>query len=36
MTDFSKATRVTEDYQLEIEIKSANQRFLDIQMLEFS
>lgn len=32
MTGFGKAIRETNDYQLDIEIKSVNQRFLDIQL----
>lgn len=32
MTGFGKAIRETEEYQLDIEIKSVNQRFLDIQI----
>ena len=32
MTGFGKATRETAEYQLEVEIKSVNQRFLDMQI----
>ena len=32
MTGFGKAVRETKKYQIEIEIKSVNQRFLDIQI----
>ncbi|OQO69026.1 YicC family protein [Enterococcus villorum] len=32
MTGFGKATRETQEYQLEVEIKSVNQRFLDVQI----
>ncbi|MBO0482298.1 YicC/YloC family endoribonuclease [Candidatus Enterococcus courvalinii] len=32
MTGFGKAIRETKEYQLDIEIKSVNQRFLDIQL----
>ncbi|MDA3974667.1 YicC family protein [Enterococcus thailandicus] len=32
MTGFGKAIRETQEYQLDIEIKSVNQRFLDIQL----
>ncbi|HFJ6237251.1 TPA: YicC/YloC family endoribonuclease [Enterococcus faecium] len=32
MTGFGKATRETKAYQLDIEIKSVNQRFLDVQI----
>ncbi|MBF8808672.1 MAG: YicC family protein [Enterococcus lacertideformus] len=32
MTGFGKATSETREYQLEVEIKSVNQRFLDIQV----
>ena len=32
MTGFGKAIRETKAYQLDIEIKSVNQRFLDVQI----
>lgn len=32
MTGFGKAMRVTADYQIEVEVKSVNHRFLDIQL----
>ena len=32
MTGFGKATRETAEYQIEVEIKSVNQRFLDMQI----
>ena len=32
MTGFVKAIRETKAYQLDIEIKSVNQRFLDVQI----
>lgn len=32
MTGFGKAMRVTDAYQIEVEIKSVNHRFLDVQL----
>lgn len=32
MTGFGKALKVTDDYQIEVEVKSVNHRFLDVQL----